>query len=221
MSKNSKSTPSAQSPDRETRTQALDSRLHELRKSVGTEYHEAYVEKVHEERRARELRAKLARTILTEARVVEDVIECAASDTDIRHTPMACTVDMVRCAALASFVELYRLAKPGQQYLYVQDSLRSDSVVINSLICPRATKAFHVGRSVKDQILATIGADGVRAFFTRFVPVASQRIDMDLPSARVRVLGDKGNHAVFSKENVIGDWSIIGQPAVEYYIINK
>lgn len=231
--KTSKTTPGPQSPDRESRASALDTHLRAVRGNIGTAYHSAYIEKVYTERRERERRANLTRDHLSVGRVAEFAVELAASDPDIRHTDMACTVDMVRCDTLASFIELYKRAEPGHQYLYVQDSLCDISVVINALICPRANKAFKTARPVRDQILATIGADAVRAFFTRFVPVASQRIDMDFPEAciprsdagspseRVRILGDKGNHAVFSKDDVIGDWSIIGRPAVEYYIINK
>lgn len=148
--------------------------LHAVRKNFGTEYHEAYVTKVHEERRARKTRATLARTILSEARAVENAIECAASDPGIRHTPIACTVDVVRCDALASFNALYAHAEPGRQYLYVQDGLDDTSVVINALICPRANKAAKTARPVRDQILTAIGEAGVRVFFSRFVPVASQ-----------------------------------------------
>jgi len=231
--KPSKTTPAPQSPDRETRASALDMHLRAVRGNIVTEYHSAYIEKVYTERRERERRANLTREHLSVGRVAEFAVELAASDPDIRHTGMACTVDMVRCDTLASFIELYKRAEPGHQYLYVQDSLSDISVVINALICPRANRAFKTARPVRDQILATIGADAARAFFTRFVPVASQRIDTDFPEAcawmtdngppkeRVRVLGDKGNHAVFSKDDVIGDWSIIGRPAVEYYIINK
>jgi hypothetical protein len=231
--KTSKTTPAPQSPDRENRVNALDTHLRAVRGSIGAEYHEAYVAKVHEERRARKTRATLARTVLSEARAVENAIECAASDPDIRHTPIACTVDVVRCDALALFNGLYARAEPGRQYLYVQDGLDDTSVVINALICPRANKAAKTARPVRDQILTAIGEAGVRVFFSRFVPVASQRIDMDfpeacmrpsdagLPSECVRILGDKGNHAVFSKNDVIGDWSTIGRPAVEYYIIGK
>lgn len=231
--KQSKTTPSPQSPDRENRVSALDMHLHALRESVGAKYHGAYIEKVYTERRERERRANLTREHLALGREVEFAVELAASDTDIQHTGMACTVDMVRCDTLASFIELYKRAEPGHQYLYVQDSLSDISVVINAIICPRADKAFKTSRPVREQILTAIGTDAVRAFFARFVPVASQRIDTDFPAAcawatdngqpkeRVRVLGDKGIHAVFFKADVIGDWSIIGRPAVEYYIINK
>jgi hypothetical protein len=175
----------------------------------------------------------LAMKILSEARAVENAIECAASDPNIRHTPIACMVDVVRCDALASFKELYAHAEPGRRYLYVQDGLADTSVVINALICPRENKAAKTARPVRDQILTAIGEAGVRVFFTRFVPVASQRIDMDSPEACirpsdagspsecVRVLGDRGNHAVFSKNDVIGDWSNIGRSTAEYYIIDK